>query len=182
MKRGVFRLAPVLAIAMVSQSPAQARDAAHPVIEGYGAITPAPDAANQPDQDIEYRVVFNVTAANKDPKVPNPTLLKVARYLNLLGSRGIRPDGGNIVAIVHGGATPLVLNDRAYGAAYGSANPNLPLIAALRANGVEIHVCSQALSGQKIERVDVASDVTIDLSAMTTLTTLQLKGYAIVPD
>ena len=159
-----------------------AQDARHPVIPGYGAITPMPDAANMPDKALAYRALFNITKGPSGPGKVNPSLDKVARFINLLGSGGVRAGEGNLVAIVHGAATPLVLSDAAYRAKYGPANPNIPLIAALRRAGAEVHVCSQALAGHKIKRGELNPDIIVDLSAMTTLSTLQLKGWALIPD
>lgn len=154
----------------------------NPVIAGYGAITPMLDAANQPDPAIEYRVVFNITKAAVSPDKINPSLEKVARFVNLLGSNGVSAKPGAIVAIVHGSATPTIMTDAAYRAKFGTANPNLPMIAALERAGVDMHVCSQALGGHRIGREAVAAPVTIDLSALTTLATLQLRGWAMIPD
>lgn len=161
---------------------AVAADARNPVISGYGRIAPAPDAAMQPDPLLRYRVAFSVTKGASDPKSPNPSLDRVARYLNLLGSAGIKPTKGDIVAVVHGPATDLIMNDAAYKSRHGVPNPNLPLINALERAGAEVHVCSQALAGRRIAREQVATSVTIDLSALTTLTTLQLKGWSVIAD
>ncbi|KXU31265.1 hypothetical protein A0J57_02255 [Sphingobium sp. 22B] len=159
-----------------------ARDPAHPVIAGFGTITPLPDAANQPDTAVNYRAVFNVTKAAAKPEEVNPSLDRVARFVNLLGSKGVNPAPGALVAVIHGPATPIIMNDAAYQARFGRANPNTALIAALRQAGVEIHVCGQALGRAGIEPASVSRDVTVDLAAMVTLATLQLKGWALIPD
>lgn len=87
-----------------------------------------------------------------------------------------------MVAIVYGPATPLVMTAAAYKAKFKVANPNLALIDALKQAGAQVHVCSQALNGQQISPSSVADDVTVDLSALTTLATLQLQGFALIPD
>lgn len=176
------RLLLLSAMSLLVPGAAMAQDARFPAISGHGPIVPAPDADNQPDPSIRYRVVFNITKAPTDPAQPNPSIVKVARFLNLLATRGIRPAAGDIVAIVHGPATPLVMNDAAYQAKFKVANPNLPLIAALKGAGAQIHVCSQALHGQNIAADSTAKDVRVDLAALTTLATLQLQGFALIPD
>ena len=151
-----------------------------PVIAGHGAIHPVPDAANRPDPALDYKVVFSVTTANPDGK-PNPGLEKVARLINLLGDGGVPADHRHIVPIVHGPATPLVLNTRAYGARFGgAANPDADLLAKLKAAGAPVHVCAQALAGSGIAATDVDPAVIIDDSALTTMATLQLRGYALI--
>lgn len=175
-----FLLLTAISISMPAAVAAQ--QAITPAVPGLGPIIPAPDAANQPDPSLRYAVVFNITKAQTDPTKPNPSLFNVARFLNLLATGGVRPAPGDVVAIVHGPATPLVMSDETYRAKFQVPNPNLPLIAGLKRAGAQVHVCSQALHGQKIATESVAPDVTIDVSAGITLATLQLRGFALIPD
>lgn len=172
----------VLSLLAAAGSEAMAQSPENPLIAPYGKIAPAPDAAKQPDPAINYRVAFSIAKPSPEPGKVNPSLDKVARYLNLLASAKVTPKKGNIIAVVHGPATDLVLDHRAFRAKHGVDNPNLALINALARAGAEVHVCAQALAGQKIPRSDVASSVTVDLSALTTLTTLQLKGWSVMSD
>ena len=152
------------------------------VIPGYGAITPVEGAAERPDRKLRYRVLFNVTKAAATPDKINPSLEKVARFLNL-GNDGVRPEQGDVVVIVHGPATPIVTEDRAYATKTGvAANPNLALIEALKKAGVSVRVCSQALIGNGIDPATVGKSVETDVSALTTMATLQLRGWALIPD
>jgi intracellular sulfur oxidation DsrE/DsrF family protein len=182
--RIAWQLAVVAAPALFfAQSADAGQDRANPVIAPYGKITPADNAAMRPESTLRYRVVFSVTKAGPDADKPNPSLDKVARMVNLLGAYGIQPQKGDIVAVVHGAATPIVATDAVYAAKTKvQRNPNLDLIAKLRAAGVVVSVCSQALHGNDIEPKDVAPGVEVDVSAMTTLATLQLKGWALMPD
>ena len=168
--------------AALAGNAAQARPTNGPTVPGFGAIVPVPTAANTPDPRLRYRVMFSVTKAAEAPAKLSPSLDKVARFLNLLGSRGIRPEPNDIVVILHGPATATTLTDDAYRARFGVTNPNLALIQALRRSGAAIHVCGQALAAQKIDRSMVSGDVTIDLSAMTTIATFQLRGWALMPE
>jgi len=172
----------VLCLLAAAGSEAMALSPQNPLIAPYGKIVPAPEAAMQPDATVDYRVAFSITKAVPEPSKVNPGLDKVARYLNLLASAKVTPKKGNIIAVIHGPATELVLGHRAFRAKHRIDNPNLELIEALARAGVEVHVCSQALAGQKIDRTDVASSVTVDLAALTTLTTLQLKGWSVMTD
>ncbi|MCP6134148.1 DsrE family protein, partial [Klebsiella pneumoniae] len=61
-------------------------------------------------------------------------------------------------------------------------NPNLALIAALKRAGVSVRVCSQALVGNGIAPVTVDKAVEVDVSALTTMATLQIRGWALIPD
>ncbi len=153
------------------------------VIAGYGKITPIEGAMERPDHSLRYRVLFSVTKAASSPDKVNPSLEKVARFLNLLGADGVRPARGDVVVIVHGPATPIIVEDRAYATKTGAArNPNFALTAALKRAGVSIRVCSQALVGNEIAPATVDKAVEIDVSALTTMATLQIRGWALIPD
>lgn len=170
----------VLAV-MLMGAPAVAQPTSSP-IPNFGKITSLPNAAMQPDPKVDYRVVFNITKGAARPDQVNPSLEKVARFMNLLVAGGVHPTKGNIVAVVHGPATEVVLEHDAFRRKHGASNPNIPLIEALTKAGIEVHVCGQALASQRIAQADVLSDVTIDFSALVTLTTLQLKGWSVVAD
>ena len=161
---------------------AHAQSASHPVISKFGGISPMPDAANKPAPGETLRAIFNITKPATEPSRPNPSLEKIARFINLTGSVGHRSQAGDLIAIIHGPATPIIMSDAAYRTRFNVPNPNLPLIAALREQGVQIHVCGQALAGNKISADDLSDGIVADLSAMTTLSIYQAKGWALIPD
>lgn len=174
----------LLATAMLSGGASQAAPGPiFPVIPQFGGIMPMPNAAERPDPRLRYRVLFNITRAASAPDKLNPSLEKVARFLNLLGADKVRPAPGDIVAIINGPATPLILQNGPYAMRTKIAeNPNVALIAALQKAGVSIQVCSQAMVGNGITPDQVTKDIVIDDSALTTLANLQLRGYALIPD
>ena len=154
-----------------------------PRIAGYGAIAPLSGDETRAEPGLRYRLVFNVTKAAATPDKVNPSLDKVARLLNLLDRDGIRPAPGDIVVIVHGAATPIVTNSTVYAAkTKARLNPNLDLIEKLSEAGVTVAVCSQALHAGRISAKQLAPAVRVDLSAMTTLAALKLRGWALIPD
>jgi intracellular sulfur oxidation DsrE/DsrF family protein len=167
-------------VSMIVSGDAMARDAAYPVIAGYGQIMPAEGVANMPDPSVRYRVVFDVQRAATDEAQVHPAFERAARFVNLLGRSGIRPMADDIVVIVYGAATTAILSDEAYQARFHRANPNTLLLAELKRAGVAVHVCSYALAHAKVERKDVSHDVEVDLAAMVTLVTLQAKGWSVI--
>lgn len=170
-------------LAVVSNAGAAAVTPQQPVIVGYGTITPVEGAVERPDRSLRYRVLFSVTKAAASPDKVNPSLEKVARFLNLLGADGVRPERGDVVVIVHGPATPIIAGDDAYATKTGTAtNPNLALIAALKRAGVSVRVCSQALVGNGIAPATVDKAVEVDVSALTTMATVQIRGWTLIPD
>ncbi|RDS84256.1 DsrE family protein [Dyella psychrodurans] len=150
---------------------------ATPTITGYGKIHYLPNAAYKPVADQTYRIVFSLTEAAKSPRDVNASLDRVARTVNLYVAAGVPLDHLKFVAVASGGATPLVLNDAQYRAAYGVPNPNLPLIEKLRSAGVDVAVCGQAVAEHQFDYAWVDPHVTLALSALTTVTTLEHQGY-----
>lgn len=170
-------------LAAVSLDATQAmNERSSPAIVRYGSIVPVPGAAMRADPKLNYRVAFSVTKAATRSDQINPGLEKVARYVNLLRAEGVPIRRVSIVVAVHGAATGSVLTNEAYIRKHGGPNPNVELVTGLREAGVSVQVCGQALAGQKIERTSILPGVLVDLSALVTLTTLQLKGWALVTD
>lgn len=157
---------------------AQGAAAAAPApLAPWGAISPIDDTAERPDSAVRYRVVFSITAAAESGKA-NPSLEKVARFLNLLSAAHVKTHPGDLVAVVSGAATSALIVPREG----EPANPTLELVAALQRAGVTVAVCSQALAHHHFARAQLAPGVRVDASAMTTVTTLQLRGWALLPD
>lgn len=178
------RMGVLLVAALLITGTAVARDTAAPTVPNYGRIVQPTGAAELPDPQLRYRVVFSVTKAGATPGEVSPSLEKVARMVNLLTSHGVRIQPGDLVAVVHGPAATSVLKDPAYVARVPdvgvSSNPNGPLVSALQRAGVVVSICGQAMHGQKIAAADLAPGVRVDLAALTTLANLQLRGYALI--
>lgn len=158
-----------------------AHGAATQVITAAGQYHPMPKAAYQPNPANTYKVVFSLTKGSEKPGEINPALERVARTVNLYASAGVPVDHLKFVAVASGAATSAVLDDDHYKAQFGVANPNLPVIAQLRKAGVDVAVCGQAMAEHHYPAEWAAKDVTISLSALTTITELEQQGYALMP-
>jgi intracellular sulfur oxidation DsrE/DsrF family protein len=152
-----------------------------PTIQGYGKIHYLPNAAFKPQADQTYKIVFALTQAAKSPGEVNGALDHVARTVNLYHAAGVPLDHLKFVAVAYGPATPLALNDAQYRAKFGVANPNLPLIAELRKAGVDVSVCGQAVAEHDFQYDWIDKSVTLALSGLTTVTTLEHQGYDLMP-
>jgi intracellular sulfur oxidation DsrE/DsrF family protein len=151
-------------------------------IEGFGKTRTSPGAVERPSADLHYRVLFSIAKASTPDKV-NPSLDKVARFLNLLAEDGVRPQAGDVAVVIHGDATAIVMRDAAFAAKHaGAPNPSTELIRRLKQAGVSVRVCSQALAAQSVSTQQVDEAVAIDVSALTTSANLQLRGYALIAD
>jgi len=177
----VFGAVAMLALAGAAFVPsARAADTqwVYPAIANYGPVHPLPKASVQPNKNHVYKAVFDVTSAIKDPSKPEGGLVHVARAVNVFASAGVPVKNLKFVAILHGPATPAILNNEAYKKKYGVDNPNIALISALRKAGVHVDVCGQALADLGFEHAWVNKDVRIDLSALATTVIYGDMGYA----
>ncbi len=177
-----FRIGPIVTAIVLTgiaaTTQAATGDPAHPAIADYGAVQPRPDAAVQPSADKRYKVVFDISKQSKSKDRPNPGLRVVARQVNVFASAGVPLDHLKFVAVIRGPATTSVLTDAAYDKQFGHKNPNTQLIAALHKAGIKVDVCGQALSKHDYANDSVNSNVTIALSALSTLAIYQKRGYA----
>lgn len=156
-------------------------DSSHPVIKDFGRIQPLPAAINQPSPETTHKAVFDITKPAADASQPNPGLDRVARAVNLFASAGVPRDKRDFVAVIHGPATPSVLNVAQYQAQFGRENPNTKLIKALRDADVAVHVCGQALAKHGFDQDWVDPNVDVALSALSDLIIYGNRGYALVP-
>jgi intracellular sulfur oxidation DsrE/DsrF family protein len=171
-----------LSLAALLILPASADDSwQYPAIKSGGAVRPLPDAAVQPDRNVVYKTVFSVTKGSDDAKGVNDALDHVARTVNIFASAGVPLDHLKFVVIVHGPALPLVLDNDHYQQLFKTDNPNLKLIADLKAAGVQLLVCGQALAAKKYDAAWVNPDIKVALSALSTIVILQQQGYALMP-
>jgi intracellular sulfur oxidation DsrE/DsrF family protein len=140
-----------------------------------------PDGAFKPQPGHTYKVVFAMTQGPAQPDKANPALDHVARTVNLYVASGVSLAKLKFVAVAYGAATPIALDDAHYRAAFGVPNPNLPLIAELKKAGLTIAVCGQAMAEHHFQYDWLNPDVTLALSGLTTVTTLQQQGYVLMP-
>lgn len=151
-----------------------------PTIQGYGKMHYLPHAAYRPNPAATYKVVFAMTLGSRKPDEVDAALDHVARAVNLYVAAGVPLSHLKFVAIAYGPATVVALDNAHYEAMFHVPNPNLDLIARLRKAGVDVAVCGQAVAEHHFEYSWIAHDVTVALSALTTVTSLQEQGYALV--
>nr|WP_276530685.1 DsrE family protein [Burkholderia multivorans] len=152
-----------------------------PSIARFGAAHAVDGAAHLPDPAAHYRLVFSISSAGRQKDMPNPSLNRVARAVNLFRMSGVPAAHLHFVAVVHGDATSVVLDDAWHQAYDGTPNPSVDLIAALCEANVEVTVCAQALIANQFAPEWVMPAVTHSLSALTTLAVLQADGYSLIP-
>lgn len=150
-----------------------------PIIKDFGAIYDIPSASVKPDPTQVYKIVVDVVTGADDPGDLSSGLNNVARMINLHAIGGVPAGKIDVVLAMHGGATFATLNNEAYREKFGVENPNAPLVKALKAAGVKLVVCGQSLLGREIPLENVLPEIEIGTSMLTTVSTYQLKGYAV---
>ena len=123
----------------------------NPIIKNYGGIYDLPDAEEKIDPSLDYKIIIDVARASEKPEDVNWALNNVARLLN-----------------------------EEYKKEYGVDNPNLELYKELQDAGVKMVVCGQSLVVRKIDPKKMVPGIKVASSMLTTITTHQLKGYALL--
>lgn len=157
-----------------------AQQRVNPVIKNYGGIFEIPDAVEKPDPSLNYNIVIEVERASDRPDSINWAMYNVTRLINLHVMGGVPKEKLNVVLAIHGSAAFTVMNNDDYKAKYRVNNPNLKLYQELEQAGVKIFVCGQSLIARNINKSNMVPEVKIATSMLTTLTTYQLKGYALL--
>lgn len=176
---------PVVAVAL-APGLALAQDAPRPgfhagtVIESFGPVATVEGHEPLP-ASASFSVAFDVADAAKPGSI-NRTLESAARFINMHAEAGVPRDQVRVAVVVHGPASFDLTDAATYAKKHdGATNANLAAIAALIANGAEIHLCGQSATAQGITRADIAPGVKMALSAMTAHALLQQRGYTLNP-
>ncbi len=148
-------------------------------IQGHGAVMSFPNAPAQPRDDA--KILVDLTVGGLRDQI-NPGMEKLARYVNIYAAAGKQPAHANLVVVLHGDATQLALDRKAYATAFETdKNPNLPLMRQLSEAGVTFLVCGQSLNSKGFKPGQAMDGVVVVVSALTALVNYQQDGYAYVP-
>lgn len=180
--RHKFRAMLVAAAVMAIPCQAMAGGTAlhYPVIKQFGGAYALTNAAEQPDPNKAYKVIFDVTKGAPKPSKVNAGLFHVAKAVNIMTTAGVPLSNLHFVAVLHGKATVAVLDNAHYKAKFGINNPNIPLFKALREAGVRVDVCGQSMLKEHYQLDWANRYVTPALSALSTLIIYGNQGYAYV--
>jgi intracellular sulfur oxidation DsrE/DsrF family protein len=147
-------------------------------IPSVDAAIDFPNEHEMPDPSLTYKIVFDIGKAAQKIDEVNPGLTVISRYFNTLAKGGVPADRRKFVVVFHQEGTEIALNNAAYKALKdGHDNPNIALLHSMKQAGVDFRVCGQGILGRKIDMATINPDIQIDQWAMTTITTLQLRGY-----
>jgi intracellular sulfur oxidation DsrE/DsrF family protein len=159
---------------------ASAQEKFNPLIKGYGAVYEVPFAVEKPNPAFKYKILVDVNTASEKPEILNEGLEAVAKIVNLHILGGVPEKNLEVVLVVHGAAAFNLMNNMAYKQKYMSDNPNLPLLTELGKAGVKIFICGQTVLKRNIDYHLLAPEVTVALSAITTITNYTIKGFTVL--
>lgn len=163
------------------------RNIVYPTVRGsiWSGVVDLANIDEKPDPKMDYNIVMDFTAfpATENDKVDsvnvNWGLSDIGRLYNLHVAAGVPKEKIHMVAAVHAFAQFSFLNNDAYRKKYKTDNPNLPLIKELSDAGVKFLVCGQSMTYMKVDKAALVPEAKVTLTAQTTLTSYQLKGYAL---
>jgi intracellular sulfur oxidation DsrE/DsrF family protein len=178
MKNIWFAAVALLAISIALPGRTHAQTAQALPIPSVDAAIDFPNEHEMPDPSLTYKLVFDIGKAAPKVDDVNPGLTVISRYYNTLAKGGVPADHRKFVVVFHQGGTEIALNNAAWKARKdGHDNPNIPLMRSMKAAGIDFRVCGQGVLGNKFDMATIQPEVQIDQWAMTTITTLQLRGY-----
>jgi len=151
-----------------------------PIVDGFGTVFLIPNASVTPDLSLQYKIIADIPTAAARPDTINTGLEAAITLLNLHGAGGVPASQIKLVLAVHKDAGVALLNNEAYQERFKIDNPNKSMIEALQKAGVTITICGQTMQKRKFAPEALLPGIQIATSAMTTLTTYQLKGYALM--
>ncbi len=152
-----------------------------PVIDNYGPYFKIENRDVEVVKTQNFKVVFDVKNTDSNKANHNRYIESVARYMNMHAANGVAVENMEIAVVLHGASTKDTLSDKAYKDRHGVDNPNSELIKALNKKGVKFYLCGQSTSFSDIDKKELMPEVSLALSAMTMLITLQQDGYALLP-
>lgn len=173
----IFLAALIIVSANVfSQSPPKV----NPAIKSFGSVWEIPNATEKPDPNMQYNILVDITDAAAKPDTINIYLEAAATLFNLHAVGGVPAKNIHMVIVLHKMATYSIFSNDKFQQKFKVDNPNLPLIKELSDAGVKFYTCGQTLIRGRIAESDITPEVKVATSALTTLTTYQLKGYAMI--
>jgi len=179
MRRALIFAIPFLILLAVNANAQWGKPATPAIAEadGYASI---PNAAVQPDKKRVYKAVFDATRAATDPAKLLPALNMAGSELNAFAVEHVPPANVKFVVVFHGPAVDGILNEAAYKAKFGIANPNLKVLSEMKKAGVAIYVCGQHLIAENIDPATLSRDVTVASDALIVLMSYENDGYALL--
>jgi intracellular sulfur oxidation DsrE/DsrF family protein len=175
MKKISLLLILILAVCII-----EAQTKVNPVIKSYGQVFQIPTADHKPDPSIKYKILVELTENASKPDSLNEYLEALATLINLHAAEGVAKENIQMAVVMRKMATYGVFGNELYKEKFKCDNPNMQLLKELMDAGVEFYVCGQTMLKRNIDTKKLVPGTKIASAGLTTITTLQLKGYTMV--
>lgn len=144
----------------------------------WSGVVPVEGVDWKPDPKKEYNLVFDLTHFNKDTgRNVNDGFVEIARIINLHAAAGIPKKNIHPVIVAHAKALFSLCNNTFYKEKYKKENPNLKVVDSIKALGIDIIACGQAMHYLDVKKEDFYPGVKVAVSAKTTLSYYVQQGY-----
>jgi intracellular sulfur oxidation DsrE/DsrF family protein len=165
-----------VAFAALAVAPASAQTG-EALLKSMASYTPVKNLSFPvPASDI-YKAVWDISAGTEKPTDIDPRFKNVANFLVMAEEAGVPRSNIKLAMVVHGNSAKNLLQNDAYKAITGTDNPNIPLLEALNAAGVQIIICGQSIPNRKLPADKLLPFVKVSLSAAFAHVTLHSQGY-----
>ena len=145
-----------------------------------GKFKPIPNPEHAAPKSMVYKVSWDVTVGPEKPDSVTSGFRVPANFLMMTDTSGVPRKNVHLAIVVHGTATRSLLQNDAYKAQTGVNNPNIAILEALNAAGVQVIVCGQALLNRNVPREKLLPFVKVSISATLARAVLGAQGYTIM--
>ncbi len=150
-----------------------------PAIEGTDAYVAVPHAALIADNSHTWRTLFEGRRGADKPDQLVPAVNMAGSELNTLHAHGVLASKVSFVVVLHTASSDVAVLDNAhYRQLFGVDNPNLPVLARLKAAGVKVYVCGMQLMSDGAPLDAVTPDVTIAEDGLIAVMAFEGQGYS----
>lgn len=150
------------------------------LIREVGGTPGITDPSFPAPRDLIYKMAWHVTEGPANPAERVAGLASPANFFRLMDANGVPRANVRLAIIVHGTATPSLLNNAAYKARTGADNASIALLTALNDAGVQIIVCGQALINRDVPRGQLLPFVKVATTATSAHAILHAQGYEVI--
>ncbi len=174
----LVRYIAICAVAALAGTPLAAQTGEALIREIGGTPTEMNPSFRAPTDQV-YKMAWHVTTAPETAGGIAPGFRSPPNLLRQLETNGVPRSNIKMAVIVHGTATPSLLNNAAYKARTGADNGSIALLTALHEAGVQIIVCGHAQVSRNVPRDQLLPFVQVATTATSAHVILATQGYVI---
>lgn len=172
--RRLLSLTALAAVAVALPAAAQTGEA---LIKQNASFTPVKNPTFPAPADQIYKAVWDIHTGAEKPGDIDPGYKSVATFIAQSADAGIPRKNLQLAMVIHGNSAKTLLQNDAYKTMTGVDNPNIALLQALEAAGVQVIICGQSIPNRKLPADKLLPFVKVSVSATFAHVTLHSQGY-----